>query len=65
MGFVFFEPPQACVGLWSLWMPLPQDRSGTRSDSTYTGEADSFGGRLTVEVIVSGGQIADVSACPF
>ena len=51
---------RALEGFMDAFFPKTEVAAGW-SDGTYTGEADSFGGRLTVEVVVSGGQIADVS----
>ncbi|NMB02255.1 MAG: RnfABCDGE type electron transport complex subunit D [Firmicutes bacterium] len=37
-----------------------QEEAGTWNDGTYQASADSFGGNLQVEVVVSGGKIASV-----
>jgi RnfABCDGE-type electron transport complex D subunit len=46
-------------GFMNAFFPS-QDAAGGWADGTYTGEADSFGGKLAVEVTVSGGKITAV-----
>ncbi|NLM55388.1 MAG: RnfABCDGE type electron transport complex subunit D, partial [Firmicutes bacterium] len=46
-------------GFMNAFFPVTEAAAGW-ADGTYTGEADSFGGKLAVEVTVSGGKIADV-----
>ncbi|NLM39100.1 MAG: RnfABCDGE type electron transport complex subunit D, partial [Firmicutes bacterium] len=50
---------RALEGFMDAFFPTTEAAAGW-SDGVYTGVADSFGGPLTVEVVVTNGQIADV-----
>ena len=51
---------RAMEGFKAAFFPSDASAAGWL-DGTYTGEADSFGGKLAVEVTVSGGKIASVT----